>query len=345
MRILRVGFTHGDINGIGLEMIAKILSAPEMLEICTPIIFSDSNCFQTTVRTLELEAPVQPEIIRNPADAKDGRINLVNVCKPSPAIEWGQQTEAALQAEASSLNAAIDAFKKKSIDLLVSAPGNLDNDADSHSMSDFVRQALGSDASDFDWVVSERMRTIKLHSVTSLTELGEDFALEALMSDIRKIYNQLREDLSEIRPRMVVLSGNMRLADKIHELQEEGVTVFGPFEAAGFIEAGNLEHYDAVLFLDEENARHQLLKSLNPSLTYGYVSGLPLILTYPLTGISYPIAGKNAADETALRNALYAAIDTFRNREAFAQATYKPLEKQWVPKGRDDYKLDLSKEE
>ncbi len=345
MKILRVGFTHGDINGIGLELIAKVLSAPEMQELCTPVIFSDANCFQTTLSTLNLETPIQVETISNPADAKDGRINLVNVCKPSPAIEWGKQTEAALQAEASSLNAALNAFKNGSIDLLITAPGKLNNDLDSHSMSDFIRQALNTDKEGFDWIVNNRLRTLQLHSIKSSTDLGEDFAKESFRNDITNLYHQLRQDVSEIRPRMAVLSGNSKLANDIHELQEQGITVFGPFEAQAFIEAGNHMHYDAVLFLEEEEARHQLISKLDATQTYGYVSGLPLVLSYPMTGISYPIAGQNKADETAFRTALYAAIDTYRNRENYAIATHRPLEKQWVPKGRDDYKLDLTKEE
>lgn len=340
-----MGFTHGDINGVGPELIAKVLSAPEMLEICTPIIFSDAMCFGKTLESVQLDNPIGPEIIDHPSEAKDGRVNLLNVCKSTPVIEWGQQTEAALHAEACSLNAAVEAFKHHDIDVLVSAPGNLDNDVDSHSMSDFIRQALSSEGSDFDWIINGSLRTLKLHAIQTSTELGEGFAIEAFKNDLKAIYQQLRADLCEIRPRVAVLSGNQKLTRDLTDLQEEGFTIFGPFDAQSFIEAGNLPHYDAVLFLNEEEARHRLIDSLDATQTYGYVSGMPLILTYPMTGISYNIAGKDQADETAIRLALYAAIDTFRHRESYAYATRRPLEKQWVPKGRDDFKLDLTKEE
>ena len=35
----RVGITHGDINGVGYEVILKTFSDPTMLELCTPIIY------------------------------------------------------------------------------------------------------------------------------------------------------------------------------------------------------------------------------------------------------------------------------------------------------------------
>ena len=38
-RKIRVGITHGDINGIGYEVILKTFSDPTMLELCMPIIY------------------------------------------------------------------------------------------------------------------------------------------------------------------------------------------------------------------------------------------------------------------------------------------------------------------
>ena len=34
-----VGITHGDVNGVGYEVILKIFSEPAMLELCTPVIY------------------------------------------------------------------------------------------------------------------------------------------------------------------------------------------------------------------------------------------------------------------------------------------------------------------
>ena len=36
---LKIGITHGDINGISYEIILKALSNPQLLELCTPIIY------------------------------------------------------------------------------------------------------------------------------------------------------------------------------------------------------------------------------------------------------------------------------------------------------------------
>jgi len=345
MKLLRVGITHGDINGISLEMITKALGSPEMLEICTPVVFSNDECFFHTAKLVEIEQPVPLEVIQSAKNVLDGRVNLVNVCEGKPKIEWGEQTEGALKAEADSLNAAVEAYKAGLIDILVCAPGRLDNDIDSHSLSDFIKQALGANTKEFDWVIYDKIRTLKLHPLEFSTELGEGLAMEAFMNDLTMINNQLREDFSMIKPRIAVVSSNQKLGNDIKELEEKGLVVFGPFESKDFIETEKYKHYDAILFLEEEESRHKLIDNFEKTNTIGYVSGLPIVLSYPLTGVCYNQAGKGTSDETSFRNAIYEAIDIHRNREAYRRAIKNPLERQWVPKGRDDFKLDLTKEE
>lgn len=345
MNLLRVGFTHGDINGIGLELLIKALSSPEMLEVCTPVIFSDKGAIHQTLSTLKLENPFNFEVINSAKNVISGRINVVNVCQNEVTINWGNQAEESLQAEAASLNTAIEAFHYGDIDTLICCPGQLDNNIDEHHLSDFIRQALGVQKNEFDWVINDQLRLLKLHPLNFSTELGEGMAIEAFMNDLTQISAQLRQDFGLMRPRIAVLSGNTKLAADIVELREHGVVVFGPFDAKEFVEAGNHTHYDAVLFLEEEETRHSLIASLNSEFTYGYVSGLPLVLAYSLQPVSYQIAGQDKADPMPLRQALFSSIDIFRNRMHYQHATHHPLEKQWIPKGRDDFKLDLTNED
>ena len=37
-RLIKVGITHGDINGIGYEVILKTFSDDRVGEVCTPVI-------------------------------------------------------------------------------------------------------------------------------------------------------------------------------------------------------------------------------------------------------------------------------------------------------------------
>lgn len=345
MKLLKIGITHGDINGIGYELLIKVLQAPELLELCTPVIFGSAAIAEATARQLGMQ-PIPLHVISRADEATEGHINLVQVCKEAePELQFGQQTEAALQAEAQSLTAALEAYSHRQIDVLVTLPGHLNNDDQTHALSDFIQRAFGSQQESFDWICNDQIRTLLLHHRDVSTLLGEGLASEALMEHVTAISNSLRMDYGLMRPRLAIISPFDKVRGDIVELHDAGINAFGPFDPKTFIEGGWQHHYDGCILLNADQTRDQLLADTDPDHTYGYVSGLPLVLTYPMLDISYDKAGKGEANEVPLRQAIYAAIDIERNRHAYSMATRRPLEKQWIPRGRDDFKLDLTKEE
>lgn len=76
-----------------------------------------------------------------------------------------------------------------------------------------------------------------------------------------------------------------------------------------------------------------------------YTAGLSIVRTSPAHGTAYDIAGQNLASEESFRQALYAALDIYRNRLIFREATANPLRKQYFDKGGDNEKLDLTRED
>lgn len=345
MRNPKIGITHGDINGIGYEVLLKVLQDSELLDFCTPVIFGNAQVAQATAEHLSLEQ-VPFHVIADASEAIEGRINLVAVGQDTtPLLQFGQQTEEAVQAEAQSLTAALDASSQKLIDALVTLPGHLDNDENSHALTDFIHRALGSQGEAFDWIINGDIRSLQLHHMDVSTELGEGLASEAFMSHIVSISQSLRQDFGIMRPRMAVISSVDKIRQDIAALHEEGILVFGPFDAQQFTEGAWHLHYDGNLFLNADEARHQVLQGCEAEQTIGYISGLSLVLTYPMQSIGYDIAGQGLADPSPLRHAIYAAIDILRSRIRYRQATHHPLERQWVPRGRDDFKLDLTKED
>ena len=76
-----------------------------------------------------------------------------------------------------------------------------------------------------------------------------------------------------------------------------------------------------------------------------YTAGLPFVRTSPDHGTGYDIAGKNMADESSFREAIYRAIDIYRSREIYDEITSNPLRRQYVNKGADNVVLDLTKVE
>ena len=346
MKLLKIGITHGDINGIGYELILKFLQETEILELCTPVIFGCQKIADETAEALQLEK-LPFYLCHDTADILEGRINLVEVCQDTtPSLQFGQQTEEALQAEAQSLTAALTAYRDRCIDVLVTLPGHLCNTDGSHSLTHFISRALGvTEGKIFDWEINGQVRALELHAPDAATELGEDLLSKAFMQDIKAIQESLRQDFLFIRPRIALASQLEKMRGDIEELHEEGISVFGPFDGHTLIEKQWQHHYDACLFFNENEAMSHVLNGEDQEKSIGYISGLPVVLTYPLQSISYENAGKGITSECSLRESIYSAIDIYRARTNYRHATKSPLEKQWIPRGRDDVKLDLTKDE
>ena len=54
-RMIRVGITHGDINGVGYEIIMKALSDERMVEMCTPVIFGSAKLMTYFRKMFDIE--------------------------------------------------------------------------------------------------------------------------------------------------------------------------------------------------------------------------------------------------------------------------------------------------
>ncbi|MDE6153984.1 MAG: 4-hydroxythreonine-4-phosphate dehydrogenase PdxA, partial [Muribaculaceae bacterium] len=76
-----------------------------------------------------------------------------------------------------------------------------------------------------------------------------------------------------------------------------------------------------------------------------FTAGLPFVRTSPDHGTGYDIAGKGEADAESMRQAIYAAIDIYRNRGRHNEAHRNPLRRQYFDKSKDNVVLDLSKDE
>ena len=87
------------------------------------------------------------------------------------------------------------------------------------------------------------------------------------------------------------------------------------------------------------------LKTIGMESGVNFTAGLPFVRTSPDHGTGYDIAGKNIADESSLREAIFQAIDIYRNRSMYEEMTSNPLRRQYVNKGADNVVLDLTKVE
>lgn len=321
MKILKVGLVTDVTTASGYEAIEKLIAEPEFLEICTPVLFGNLKVANQAIKKIHLEQPFAFNSISDVHDSIDGHANFVD----------------GFETEEDALTAAINAYMSNNIDVLVIAPEKIVNVSDKHDLSEFIAKTIEAEQKGvFDWVINGNLRTLELHPIDKNHDMAEGLAVEAFMNDLIAINKSLRKDYMLIKPRIAVVSPLVKLNKDLSELREHGVFAFGPFTPDSLSE-DDYSHYDAVLFLEDDKAYESILSKQDNSNTFGYISGLPMVVTY-LT--------KNADGEfQGMKDALYSAIDIVRSRISYKRATYNPLEKQWIPRGRDDFKLDLTKEE
>ena len=73
---IRVGITHGDINGVGYEVILETFADPTMLELCTPIIYGSPKVAAYHRKAMDIQANFS--IINSADDAMPDRLSILN---------------------------------------------------------------------------------------------------------------------------------------------------------------------------------------------------------------------------------------------------------------------------
>ena len=89
----KIGITQGDTNGVGWEVILKALAHPSVVELFTPVVYGAKHIAEFYMRTIEELEPVQFHLCNSAAEARRGKINLVECGAKDTRIEAGRPTE------------------------------------------------------------------------------------------------------------------------------------------------------------------------------------------------------------------------------------------------------------
>ena len=116
-----IGFTCGDLNGIGIELIIKALSDNRVLDTCIPVVFASSKSINFYRKSMpDVNFTFNP--VRDFSRLNTKQVNLFNCWEEEVAITPGQLTEIGGKYALLSLQAAVKALKEKNIDGLVTSP-------------------------------------------------------------------------------------------------------------------------------------------------------------------------------------------------------------------------------
>lgn len=357
---IRVGITHGDINGIGYEVVLKAVSDEMIPQLFTPVFYGSPQIVEKARREFNLELP-PIHIVKNRGDIRDGKLNIVEIDVTHNDVEAGVPTEISGKAAVKALELACNALDAGDIQVLVTAPISKkavqSDDFKFPGHTEYLQARLGNGAHALMVLFNDMLKVALVTTHLPLSKVPEAITRERVLDQIRSFEKVLKSDFTCERPKIAVLALNPHCGDEgllgneekdeiipaLEDAKNEGILVFGPYSADGFFATDAYRKYDGILAMYHDQGLAPF-KALAGDTGVNFTGGLPYIRTSPDHGTAYDLAWKDKADPTSMRQAIYKAIDLYRNRMEHQKASANPLRKAKTERGADKT-VDLTKEE
>lgn len=353
-QIIRVAITQGDTNGVGYEVILKTFADPAMLEICTPIIYGSPKIAAYHRKALNLETNFS--IINSAEEAHNGKLNLLTCFDEEVKVELGQSSAEAGQAAFKALDRAMTDYRAGLFDVLVTAPINKASIQSPGFQfpghTEYIETSVGDGNKALMILMNETLRVALVTTHLPIKEVSKAITKDAIIEKATIFHKSLKRDFRISNPRIAILSLNPHAGDDgllgseeqeviipaINELEQQGIQAFGPYPADGFFGSNAFYHFDGILAMYHDQGLAPF-KTIALEDGVNFTAGLPIVRTSPDHGTAYDIAGKGQADENSFRQAIYTAIDIFRNRLYYDAPLQHPLPKLFHEKRDDSEKV------
>ncbi|MFT3910008.1 MAG: 4-hydroxythreonine-4-phosphate dehydrogenase PdxA [Ferruginibacter sp.] len=338
-----IGVSCGDINGIGIELIIKVMSDNRILEICTPVIFANNKVINFYRKSLP-DININFSAIKDSTRVSHKQVNVYNCWEEDVAVTPGLLNDVGGKYAVMSLSIAAEALKAGKIDGLVTGPIHKKNiQSGSFNFAGhtpYLKNLFGANEVAM-FMVAENMKVALLTEHVPLKDVAQYVTKENIISKLIVVNNSLKKDFGIAKPKIAVLGLNPHAGDEgligkeeieiikpaVKEAkQNKDVFCFGPYSADAFFARGQHEKFDAVLALYHDQGLIPF-KSLAVGEGVNYTAGLNAVRTSPDHGVAFDIAGKGTADESSFREAIYKCIDILRNRQEHANQYKNPLKK------------------
>lgn len=325
----RIGITQGDINGIGYEVILKVLSDTRILDSFIPIVYGQSKVFSYYKKNFGMEE-MSYTVIRDASQAQPKRINIINHTDEELKVEPGFSTPVAGKASFAALKLATNDLRNGLIDAMVTAPINKSNiQSDQYKFNgqtDFIKSYF-PESEYITLLVWDKLRIGFVTNHIPLKEVPRLITKELIIKKLKLIHKSLINDFNIVAPKIAVLGLNPHAGDNnimgseekeiiqpaMEVAKSQGVMAFGPFPADGFFGSDAWRKYDGILSMYHDQGLTPF-RVLAVDGGVSFTAGLPVVRTSTTHGTGYDIANKNIADPEAMRHAIYLAIDILNNR-------------------------------
>ncbi len=326
----RIGITLGDLNGVGTEVVIKALSDSRVLALLTPVIYGSGRAISFYKKTMNNEEFNYTQV-KAKGQFATRQINVVNCWEDVIEINPGKPSKDTGKAALLSIKKACEELKEGLLDALVTAP------IDKHSIhseefpfkghTEFLTEYFGATES-LMLLVSDTLRVGLVTEHLAVSDIAAHITRERVEAKLKLMEQSLRKDFGVSKPRIAILGLNPHAGDGglmgkeeeeilkplINDYKNKGKLMSGPFPADGFFATGQYKKFDGVLAMYHDQGLIPF-KSIAFKDGVNFTAGLPIVRTSPDHGTAYSLAGKNVADESSLREALFTACDILNSRK------------------------------
>lgn len=325
----RIGITLGDPNGIGPEVVLKALADNRILNLFTPVIYGSAKAISHYKKVLNIEEFNYTQV-RAKGQLAHKSINVVNCWEESLEINAGKATADAGKAAFTALKSACEDVKDGHLDALVTAPIDKkmihSEEFPFKGHTEYLTQFFGSSGS-LMFMVSDKLRVGLVTEHVPVSQVSSLLTKERLEAKLALMESSLKKDFGVVKPKIAVLGLNPHAGDNgligqedeqivkavVNESKNKGRLVFGPFPADGFFGSAAYLKYDGILAMYHDQGLIPF-KSIAFEDGVNFTAGLSVVRTSPDHGTAFAIAGKNQANESSMREAIYRAGDIFKQR-------------------------------
>lgn len=333
-----VGISIGDLAGIGVEVILKTFEDKRMLDFCTPVIFGSTKVITQHKKELDFDNQVHGITAIN--QIHHSKINVFNVWKEDVDFELGKPNETTGDYAYKSLSKAVHCLKKGEIDALVTAPISKDNIQSEKfnfpGHTEYLEANLEGES--LMILMTDGLRIGLLTGHIPISQVSSAITPELIKRKVDVMHRSLKRDFGIQKPRIAVLGLNPHCGDKgvigkedeeiirptLKEIQESGKLVYGPYAADGFFGSKTYCQFDGILATYHDQGLAPF-KALSFGNGVNFTAGLSKVRTSPDHGTGFDIAGTNTASESSFKEALFSAIQIFKNRSEQEELTQNQL--------------------
>jgi len=259
------------------------------------------------------------------------------------------------------LEKALEDYQEGLIDVLVTAPINKHTiQSDSFNFpghTEYIEEKAGEGNKALMILLKGDFRMALATGHIPVRDIASTLTKELIVEKLEIFHRSLKQDFGIDSPRIAVLSLNPHAGDNgligdeerniikpaIDEMVNKGMHCFGPYPADGFMGSGNYSHFDGILAMYHDQGLAPF-KALAMDEGVNYTAGLPIVRTSPAHGTAYDIVGQGIAEESSFRQAIYTAMDVYRNRLVEKEIHARPLRRQYYEKRDDSDFLKLNQE-